>query len=119
MIYRQIEGTDYFITNKGTVFDIYGEYMPLKQNKNGYMTFKGKLVHRLVAKAFLPNPQNKPIVNHIDQDKTNNDIKNLEWATHKENSNRTILQSSAYEKFKKVYAEYGNKNLTEILEKML
>lgn len=69
----------------------------LKQgtNKDGYKRiklykdgkFKVYLVHRLVALAFIPNPNNYPIINHKDENRWNNNVDNLEWCTYKYNSN--------------------------------
>ena len=53
--------------------------------KNGKM--KTTYIHRLVAEAFIPNPNNYPMVNHIDEDKSNNYYKNLEWCTCEYNNN--------------------------------
>lgn len=63
-------------------------------NKLGYeqvgLNLDGKvklcLVHRLVAQAFLPNPDNLPEINHIDGDKSNNLLSNLEWSTRRKNA---------------------------------
>jgi hypothetical protein len=56
---------------------------------NGYLivNLTGKIfrVHRLIAIAFIPNPDNKPFINHIDCNTLNNDLNNLEWCTHGEN----------------------------------
>lgn len=66
---------------------------PIKR-KNGYLKIvlyneEGKGIeyglHRLIAETFIPNPKNKPQVNHIDGNKHNNDVSNLEWCTNKEN----------------------------------
>jgi hypothetical protein len=74
----------------------------LKQHKNqfGYMKVwlyknskrKEYAVHRLVASAFIDNPDNKPCVNHIDNNRENNNANNLEWCTYKENSQWAEIQ---------------------------
>lgn len=96
----------YAVSNLGNVCRIsWGVRKPLKQFKhrkvNAYMIVRlsmngvctQKLVHRLVAEAFVPNPQNKAEVNHIDRNKLNNISDNLEWMTHQENINYSSRKS--------------------------
>lgn len=61
-----------------------GYYMVCLYNEFGN---KRVLIHRLVAQAFIPNPNNYPVVNHINEDKTDNRVENLEWCTQSYNIN--------------------------------
>lgn len=96
-IWKDIPGYagKYSISNFGNVrSNQYGKKRILKPMRNagrynGYLTVtlynnsigKKVKIHRLVAEAFLPNPNNLPIINHKDEDKTNNKVDNLEWCT--------------------------------------
>lgn len=59
-------------------------------NLYDHNTRKGFAVHKLIATTFIPNPENKTQVNHIDGDKTNNFVENLEWVTALENTQHSI-----------------------------
>lgn len=63
-------------------------YQILSLNKDGQQT--NHKVHRIVAEAFIPNPNNYPVVNHKDGNKKNNNVDNLEWTTHQQNTKHAI-----------------------------
>lgn len=91
-------------------------YNMVKLSINGKA--RGLLVHRLVAIAFVPNPQNKEQVNHIDGCKQNNNVNNLEWATQSENiihAHKEGLMSSNGIK-RKVYCFQTSKTYPSIMQ---
>lgn len=107
----------YTVTEEGDVYTIVnGQRYKMSVNyKKAYPSVnitlnnkrKGYVVHRIVAIAFIPNPENKPCVNHIDGNKLNCHVSNLEWVTYKENSEhakRTGLHKPHWGK------ESGNKH---------
>lgn len=96
--FRDIPGYEglYQVSNLGRVKGLYKNIIKrLKTTKDGYLEVglskngieKKYRVHRLVAITFIPNPDNLPEVNHLDENKTNNCVSNLEWCTHKQNIN--------------------------------
>ena len=70
---------EFFLAQKTTKFGYFSVKL-CKDNKRTY-----PVIHRLIALAFIPNPDNKPMINHIDGNKKNNRISNLEWCTGDEN----------------------------------
>ena len=71
-------------------YTTYKGYLRLRLTKNG----KGKQfqIHRLVAEAFIPNPENKPYIDHINTDRTDNRVENLRYCTCKENNNFSLAR---------------------------
>lgn len=98
--WKDIEGFEdnYMVSENGEIYskkrDIvmkrrqgnYYQNVSLSLNNKGYT----RTIHRLVAQAFIPNPLNKPEVNHIDGNKLNNNVCNLEWVTSSENSQHAV-----------------------------
>ena len=107
----------YEVSDKGRVKSIgYGKerilkllrtpkgYLLVSLWKNGEM--KNYRIHRLVAQTFIPNPDNLPMVNHKDENKTNNYVQNLEWCTNKYNSNYGTRNKRISEKLSKSVLQF-------------
>ena len=138
-IWKDIEGYEglYQISNMGRVKSVErmkwcgkGYYktperiLKARKTKNGYLLvnlwkdgkIKSYYIHRLVAQAFLDNPDNLPEVNHIDQDKTNNKVENLEFCDRSYNVNYGTRNRKVAEKLRgRKQSEESNKKRAEKL----
>ena len=124
-IWRDVKGFEgfYKVSNKGNLYSVErkdnmgrkhgGRTLKPRYDKDGYKEaalckngmMKFRRLHRLVAEAFIPNPNGLPQVNHIDEVKDNNNVENLEWCTSKYNSNYgTSIERRVKAQSKKVRA---------------
>ena len=109
---------NYLVSTLGNVKTINGRFKKVvydNKNSYGYVELwknnKGKKfrIHRLVAETFIPNYDNKEQVNHIDGNKTNNCVDNLEWVTPKENVTHAINNNL-------IILKYGSNNVSAKLK---
>jgi hypothetical protein len=131
ILFEQTKHTKYYISEEGeffsaTTYHSDGKLHKRKTNvnkKRGYVyarTTSGNYqVHRMVASAFIHNPDNKSTVNHKNGDKTDNKVSNLEWSTQKENNNHAIsIGLSKKMKKNEGNIKYTNEQCKKVLDRI-
>ena len=130
-IWKNIEGYagKYQVSNLRRVKSMIGQEKVLhpKKHRNGHLQIglhkdkkrKTMYIHRLVAQAFIPNPDNLPCVNHKDENPNNNNVDNLEWCTQKYNCNYGTrvdrIMETKKQQYKKIYKYSFNEYSIKII----
>lgn len=104
--WEEIHGYGYYISNYGRVWSSRSQQFmkPKPMDREGHLGVclyinghpRYFYIHRLIAEAFIPNPNNYPIVRHLDDDCLNNDIANLAWGTQRDNIHDSIRNGTSH-----------------------
>lgn len=97
----QVRSIDRTVLRNGKPMKLKGKVLKPSPTEKGYLYVnlsieskpKPHKVHRLVALTFLPNPDDKPAINHVNNDRIDNSVQNLEWCTNQENTNHAKAQN--------------------------
>lgn len=129
-VYWEGKKTRYMVSYDGQIYDTKKQKIVKahKDKRNGYMNYTfcdegsglygTKRVHRIIAKTFIPNPADFPVVNHLDNDRTNNRVDNLEWTTQSENIRYALNQGRLHIESGEThpFAKYTDEQIREVCE---
>lgn len=113
---RDEDNPDYWVSNKGRVWSTLSQkFIGGSPNKQGYIDFSMKqdgkrsrgYLHRMMAKAFIPNPHNYPEVRHLDDNRENGELENLAWGTQLDNT-RDCIRNGHFRYFSREDIERAN-----------
>lgn len=115
---KVIVSKKYYVKRDGKVYRIKDdtEFIPMI-DKDGYYNLrikgrKSRLLHRLIAEVFIPNPDNLPYIDHINRIRTDNRVENLRWVTHQENmNNRSNSKTTGLRKCDMSEKEYNREKI--------
>lgn len=108
--------TKYLVTEDGKIWSEHTKRFLKPCNNAGYQNISlgggpkcKRFIHRMVAEVYIPNPNNYDVVNHINNDKTDNRVENLEWCTQKMNIHHSINQGRT-----RKGSDHVNSKITEV-----